>query len=46
MKGQKLKLKYKEDYKKLVKDKWKAKAMHGKFPKYLDKDFVGTNLSF
>ena len=42
----KLKLRYKEDYKKLVMDEWKYKAMHGKFPKYLDKDYVDTELSF
>ena len=35
-----LKLKYKEDFKKMVRDKWKEKAMHGKFPNYLDKDHV------
>ena len=45
-KANKLKLKYKKDYKKLVKDKWKDKALHGKFPKYLDKDYVNTELSF
>ena len=33
-----LKLKYKEDFKKMVRDKWKEKAMHGKFPNYLDRD--------
>ena len=45
-KTKKLKLKYKEDYKKLVKDRWKDKAIHGKFPKYLDKDYMDTELSF
>ena len=45
-KAKKLKLKYKEDYKKLVKDKWKDKAMHGKFPRYLHKNYVDTELSF
>ena len=34
-KAKKLKLKYMENCKKLVKNKWKEKAMHGKFPKYL-----------
>ena len=31
-KAKQLKLKYKEDIKKMVRDKWKEKAMHGKFP--------------
>ena len=30
-KAKQLKLKYKEDFKKMVRDKWKEKAMHGKF---------------
>ena len=29
-KAKQLKLKYKEDFKKMVRDKWKEKAMHGK----------------
>ena len=41
-----LKLKYKEDFKKMVRDMWKEKAMHGKFPNYLDKDHVDVELSF
>ena len=41
-----LKLKYKEDFKKMVRDKWKEKAMCGKFPNYLDKDHVDVELSF
>ena len=45
-KTKKLKIKYKEDYKKLVNNKLKGKAMHGKFPTYLDKDYVDTDLSF
>ena len=45
-KAKKLKLRYKGDYKKLVKDKWNDKTMNGKFPKYLDKDYVDTELSF
>ena len=40
------KLKYKEDLKKMVRDKWREKAMHGKFPNYLDKDHVDVKLSF
>ena len=32
-KAKQLKFKYKEDYKKMVRDKWKEKAMYGKFPK-------------
>ena len=30
----------------MVKDKWKDKAMHGKFPKYLNKDHIDMELSF
>ena len=45
-KAKQLKLKYKEDFKKMVRDKWKEKAMHGKFPNYLDKDHVDVELSF
>ena len=41
-----LKLKYKEDFKKMVREKWKEKAMHGKFPNYLDKGHVNVELSF
>ena len=40
-----VKLKYKEDFKKMVRDKWKEKAMYGKFPNYLDKDHVDVELS-
>ena len=43
-KAKQLKLKYKEDFKKMVRDKWKQKAMHGKFPNYLDKDHVDVEL--
>ena len=28
------------------KDKWKDKAMHGKFPKYLDNNHIDMQLSF
>ena len=45
-KAKQLKFKYKEDIKKMVRDKWKEKAMHGKFPNYLDKDHVDVELSF
>ena len=45
-KAKQLKLKYKEDFTKMVRDKWKEKAMHGKFPNYLDKDSVDVELSF
>ena len=45
-KAKQLKLKYKEDFKKMVRDKWKEKAMHGKFLNYLDKDHVNIELSF
>ena len=44
-KAKQLKLRYKEDFKKMVRDKWKEKAMHGKFPNYLDKDHVDVELS-
>ena len=30
----------------MVKDKWKEKAAHGKYPKYLDKDHIDIELSF
>ena len=30
----------------MVRDKWKEKAMHGKFPNYLDQDLVDVELSF
>ena len=45
-KTKQLKLKYKEDFKKMVRDKWREKAMHGKLPNYLDKDHVDVELSF
>ena len=45
-KAKQLKLKYKEDFKKMVRDKWKEKVMHGKFPNYLDKDHMDIELSF
>ena len=45
-KAKQLKLKYKEAFKKMVRDKWREKAMHGKFPNYLDKDHVDVELSF
>ena len=45
-KAKQMKLKYKEDFKKMVRDKWKEKAMNGKFPNYLDKDHVDVELSF
>ena len=45
-KAKQLKLKYKEDFKKMVKNKWKEKAMHGKLPNYLDKDHMDVKLSF
>ena len=37
---------YKEGFKKMVRDIWKEKAMHGKFLNYLDKDHVDVELSF
>ena len=45
-KAKKLKLNYKEDVNKLVKDRWKEKAMHGKLPKYLEEDHVDQEMSF
>ena len=45
-KAKQLKRKYKEDFKKMVRDKWREKAMHGKFPNHLDKDHVDVELSF
>ena len=35
-----------QDIKKMVRDRWKEKAMQGKFPNYLDKDCVDVELSF
>ena len=45
-KAKQLKLKDKEDFKKMVGDKWKENTMHGKFCNYLDKDHVDVELSF
>ena len=45
-KAKQLKLNYKKDAKKMVKNKWKDNAMHGKFPKYLGKDHIDMELSF
>ena len=45
-KAKQLKLKYNENFKKMVRHKWKEKAMHGKYPNYLDKDHVVVELSF
>ena len=45
-KAKQQKLKYKEDFKKMVRDKWKEKAIHGQFPNYLDKDHVDVEVSF
>ena len=45
-KAKQLKLKYKEDFNKMVRDKCKERAMHGKFSNYLDKDHVDVELSF
>ena len=45
-KAKKLKLKYKEDVNKLVRDSQKEKAMHGKPSKYLEKDHVDQEMSF
>ena len=44
-KAKKLKLNYKEDVNKLMKDRWKEKAMHDKLPKYLEKDHVDQEMS-
>ena len=30
----------------MAKDKWKDKAMHGKFPKYVNRDHIDMELSF
>ena len=45
-KAKELKLKYKEDVNKLVKNRWKEKALHGKLPKYLEKDHIDQEMSF
>ena len=46
MEGQTAEAQVQEDFKKMVRDKWKEKATHGKFPNYLDKDHVDVELSF
>ena len=45
-KAKKVKLKYKEDISKLMKNRWKEKVMHGKLPRYLEKDHVDQEISF
>ena len=45
-KAKKLKVKYKEDFNNLVKDRWKEKALLGKLRKYLEKDHVDQEMSF
>ena len=45
-KAKQLKLNYKEAFKKMVRDRWKEKAMHRKLPNYLEKDHVDVELSF
>ena len=45
-KAKQLKLKYKDDFRKMVRDKCKEKAMHQKFPNYLDKDHIDVEPSF
>ena len=40
-KAKQLKLKYKEDFKKMVRDKWKEKAMHQKFSNYHGQGLCG-----
>ena len=45
-KAKQLKLKYKEDFRKMSRDKWQEKAMYGKCHNYLDKDHVDVELSF
>ena len=46
MESQEAETQYKEDVNKLVRDRWKEKAMHGKLPKYLEKDHVDQEMSF
>ena len=46
LKAKQLKLKHKEDFKKMVRNMWKEKAMHGKCPNCLDKEHVDVELSF
>ena len=45
-KAKQLELKYKEGFNKTVWDKWKEKAMYGKFPNYLGKSHVDVEISF
>ena len=45
-KAKKLKQKYKRDAIKVIKDRWKEKPMHGKFPKHLGKENIDKEQSF
>ena len=44
-KAKKLKDKYERDFKKMMKDRWSEKPMHGKFPNHLVKEYVGIQHS-
>ena len=45
-KAKKLKEKYKADHQESMKTSWKEKAMHGKFPTYLEKGNIDKQQSF
>ena len=45
-KAKMLKDKYKADYQESIKTSWKEKAMHGKFPTYLEKGSIDKEQSF
>ena len=45
-KAKKPKYKYNRDYKKMMKDRWYEKPMHGKFPNHLGKEYIGIQQSF
>ena len=38
--------KYNGDYKKMMKDRWSEKPMHGKFPNHLEKEYIDIQQSF
>ena len=46
MEGQTAETQVQARLQKMVRDKWKEKTMHGKFPNYLDKDHVDVELLF
>ena len=41
-----MKGKYNKDYMELMKEKWKTKSVHGKFPGYLYNEYIDIEQSF